>query len=119
MNDIAVPVDADPKWIMLGFEKPGGRGVMIYACRTFPRAPTWGGEQGKLSEPIWVLNAGLTQLLRVDDVDWNHAMAQIFQRWANEDAETGRRQALAANRIIGERRELLDQAEHHDELGGV
>lgn len=103
---MSVPVDAIPKWIMLGFEKPGNRGVMVYASRTFPTIPKWGMKQIYNHDAIWMLEAGLTQMLRVDAADWNTALAQIFARWATEDAQAAEQQKRIEAARSAARKEL-------------
>lgn len=86
-DEIRLPVDAKPEFIMTGFTKPGGRGVRLYASRSFPGEVFWGNRETYGHIPVWHLDCDLDHMLIIDAASWNEALAQLFQRWANEDAQ--------------------------------
>jgi hypothetical protein len=102
---MGLPVTATPKFVLLGFEKPGG-GVRLYASRSFPmKAPRFwlADEYGGTPGPaMWKLEAELDHMLIIDKATWNEALAHAFTIWANEDAAA----AQAHTKPIGAAQQL-------------
>jgi hypothetical protein len=85
------------EWIMTGHKLPNGK-VRIYASRKVPNSLAFGQSEIR-HEVHWHIETDCTELRIVDGDDWNAALAQLFQAWSNEDAETARQELRARGSI--------------------
>lgn len=98
-----VPSDGQPKFVMVGVDRPGG-GVRLYASRDIPPGRlNWGQRDTDSYAVAWHVEADMVSVLIIDKPTWGEAFARVFEIWENHDREQQRgaevQQAAEAERI--------------------
>jgi hypothetical protein len=92
------PSTGTPKFTMVGVDRPGG-GCRLYASRDLKRANfghVGADDDRSYSGAAWHVETDMQHVLIIDRPTWGEAFSHAFTIWANEDAETERRELAEA-----------------------